>query len=258
MRYEYNLQKPTFEIKRIDILTVSRDKNYRHSYMDGRPYHAFIYTEHGKMLNSFAHPIKENIIAEEGTLFFIPKKSKYYGTYLESGTLLKIIQFDIDCGELPEYFLQPQKIELANPKSFVDSFFESLDNTNSNHIFHYLSLFYDLMWQIDIQHRGLPKNYSRLSAALDDISLYPQKNDKIAHYAKMCYMSEVNFRRLFREHIGKTPIEYRNDLRLQKAKAMLQSGEYNVSESAAAVGFSNLSFFIRLYKKKFGYTPKEK
>lgn len=257
MRYEYNLQKPSFEISQIDILTVTRDKNYRHSYMDGRPYHAFIYTECGRMSDSFVHPIKESITTESGTFIFVPKGAKYYGTYLEMNTTIKIIQFDITCGELPEYLNRPQKLDLANTKSIVKNFFESIDNTKTKHIFHYLSLLYDLMWQIDIQHRGLPKKYSRLGAALDDISLFPQKNDKIAHYASMCYMSEVNFRRLFREHTGKTPIEYRNDLRLEKAKTMLQSGEYNVSEIAASLGFSNLSFFIKLYKKKFGYTPKE-
>jgi AraC-like DNA-binding protein len=257
MKYEYDLLKPSFEISQFNILTVSRNENYRHSYMDGRPYHAFIYTDCGKILDSFAHPIKKDIIAETGTLIFVPKGTRYQSTYLESGTTLKIIQFDINSGELPEYLSYPQEILLANGKSIVNSFFESVESTKFNHIFHYLSLLYDFLWQIDMQHRRLPKKYSRLSAALDDISLYPQKNDKIADYAKMCYMSEVNFRRLFREHMGKSPIEYRNELRLQKAKTMLQSGEYNVSECAEASGFSNISFFIRLYKKKFGYTPKQ-
>ena len=257
MRYEYNLQKPIFNISQIDILTVSREKNYRHSYMDGRPYHDFIYTENGRIIDSFVHPKKYNVTTEAGTLIFVPKGTKYYATYLENNTKIKIIQFDIDYGELPEYLLSPQKIDLSNVKSTVNAFFESINSAKTNHIFHYLSLLYDLLWQIDVRYRGLPKKYSRLSAALDDISLYPQKNDKISHYAAMCYMSEVNFRRLFREYTGKTPIEYRNDLRLKKAQTMLQSGEYNVSECAEASGFSNLSFFIRLYKKKFGYTPKE-
>ena len=54
-----------------------------------------------------------------------------------------------------------------------------------------------------------------------------------------------------------SPIAYRNDVRLNHARLNLQSGEYNVSEAAEASGFSNLSFFIRLYKAKYGYTPKK-
>ena len=70
-------------------------------------------------------------------------------------------------------------------------------------------------------------------------------------------MSEANFRRRFREYIGVSPIDYRNDIRLTHAKNKLQSGEYNVSEAAYESGFTNLSFFIRLYKKKYGHTPKK-
>ena len=69
-------------------------------------------------------------------------------------------------------------------------------------------------------------------------------------------MSEVNFRRTFGEYLGISPVDYRNDLRLTEAQKKLTSGEYNVTEAANSVGFSNLSFFIRLYKKKFGHTPK--
>ena len=69
-------------------------------------------------------------------------------------------------------------------------------------------------------------------------------------------MSEANFRRLFREFLGVSPIDYRNDIRLTHAKNKRQSGEYNVSEAAYKSGFTNLSFFIRLYKKKYGHTPK--
>ncbi len=69
-------------------------------------------------------------------------------------------------------------------------------------------------------------------------------------------MSEVNFRRAFREYMGVSPIDYRNALRLEYAGRLLRSGEYNVSEAAELSGFSNISFFIRSYKKKYGHTPK--
>ena len=83
------------------------------------------------------------------------------------------------------------------------------------------------------------------------------ENRTVSYYAELCNMSEMNFRRLFREYTGMSPIEYRNDIRLTNARNKLQSGEYNVSEAAEICGFSNLSFFIRLYKKKYGYTPKK-
>ena len=93
--------------------------------------------------------------------------------------------------------------------------------------------------------------------ALEEIAVRWYENTSVGAYADMCGMSEVNFRRLFREYTGTSPIDYRNSTRLTYARARLQSGEYNVSEVAELCGFSNLSFFIRLYKKKYGYTPKQ-
>lgn len=54
-----------------------------------------------------------------------------------------------------------------------------------------------------------------------------------------------------------SPVKYRNDLRLHLAQTKLQSGEYTVSEAAELCGFSNLSYFTRLYKKQFGRLPKD-
>ena len=75
--------------------------------------------------------------------------------------------------------------------------------------------------------------------------------------AENFFVSEFHMCRMFKEYTGNSPIEYRNDLLLNSARAKLQSGEYNVTEVAELCGFTNLSFFIRLYKKKFGYTPKK-
>ena len=109
----------------------------------------------------------------------------------------------------------------------------------------------------DAQARRADMIRCELSPALSEITEAFEKNEPVLYYAELCGMSEVNFRRLFKEYTGKSPIDYRNDLRLLNAKNKLMSGEYNVSEAAEECGFSNLSFFIRLYKKKYGYTPKK-
>lgn len=89
------------------------------------------------------------------------------------------------------------------------------------------------------------------------INIPTEKVDPSTALCTLCGMSKVNFRQLFHKYTGKSPIQHRNDIRLENARIMLQSGQYNVSEAAEAYGFSSLSFFIRLYKKKYGYTPKK-
>jgi len=44
--------------------------------------------------------------------------------------------------------------------------------------------------------------------------------------------------------------------RLEKAFALLEQGEHNVSESAFAVGYTNVSHFSEAFQKRFGILPR--
>lgn len=257
MRYESDLQKIAFRVDNISIVNVIRNKNYRHSYRNGRTHHGFVYTVRGGIRNVFFGSDTDVIKASPGDLVFVPKGTSYVSTYLEDDTELKIVHFDLFSGELPEYLSKPVKIDLPNAGEIVDSFFIPRKNPSVNHPLYYLSRLYDLLWQLEKKHARVPTKYKKLKPALRDIAEHYEMNRPISDYALLCDMSEVNFRRLFKEYTGTLPIDYRNGIRLENARTRLQSGEYNVSEAAEASGFSNLSFFIRLYKKKFGYTPKK-
>ena len=208
------------------------------------------------MRDIFQSSETNELYVNAGELIFIPKNTVYTGIYLEEDTEIKIVQFDIANGEMPSYLTRPIKIELPNVGDLIEEFFTPAKNRNSNHPFYYLSCLYGLLWQIDESNSKIPNKYKNLKAALLEISENWQMSESVSHYAELCNMSEVNFRRLFKEYTGMSPIEYRNNIRLINAKNKLQSGEYNVSETAELCGFSNLSFFIKLYKNKYGCTPK--
>lgn len=253
MRYENNLQKPDFTVGSIDILSVIRGKNYRHSYRNGRTKHGFIYVVQGKLEYHFLSNSLSIISAGQGELVFVPKGTSYEGIYRADDTRVRIIQFDLTGGKLPTYMQQPIKLDLPDSTKLIDSFF----HTGSDHIFYHMSCLYRLLWQVCTGLTAPPAKFNRLQPALRHLSEHPELNEKISFYARLCSMSEVNFRRLFKNYTGKSPIDYRNDLRLVNARALLQSSEYNVSEAAAALGFSNLSYFTRLYRQAYGHTPKK-
>jgi len=257
MKYQYNLQDPNFRIGNIDIQKVSRPKGFKHIFRTGRTKHGFIYTVSGQMKDVFQSGTPKSIDVNAGELVFIPKNTVYTGIYLKENTEIKLIQFDLISGTLPEYLSLPVKIELPKAGEMIEAFFRPAENRTSNHPFYYLSCFYHLLWQIDEINFKIPAKYKKLQTSLSEITEYWYQNEPVSYYANLCDMSEVNFRRLFKEYTGHSPIDYRNDLRLSHAKNKLQSGEYNVSEVAEQCGFSNLSFFTRLYKKKYGYTPKK-
>lgn len=77
----------------------------------------------------------------------------------------------------------------------------------------------------------------------------------ISTLANNLHMSESNFSNCFKKIIGVAPRIYITNLKLNKAKEMLKS--HNVSEVAYNFGFDDLSYFIKLFKSKYGVTPKQ-
>lgn len=63
--------------------------------------------------------------------------------------------------------------------------------------------------------------------------------------------------RLFRSFLGKGTVDYINDLRLNSACEYLISSNHTVGEISNKIGFPNQYYFDRLFKRKYGITPKE-
>lgn len=77
----------------------------------------------------------------------------------------------------------------------------------------------------------------------------------VADLAAECYISEVYFRRVFRYHFGKSPLQAILDLRFQYACSLLDSGYYSTNQVAELSGFTDVKYFRTAFKKRFGKTP---
>ena len=73
----------------------------------------------------------------------------------------------------------------------------------------------------------------------------------------MCSMSKFHFLRVFRSITGASPIEYRNRIRIEHAKALLSDTFLTVSEIGSRVGYASPSYFSDAFKKEVGISPKE-
>ncbi|MEJ2881081.1 helix-turn-helix transcriptional regulator [Pedobacter sp. GR22-6] len=74
---------------------------------------------------------------------------------------------------------------------------------------------------------------------------------------KLSGINELKLRRIFTQVFGKGIHEYYNHLRMQKAASLLKQEALSVSEVGYRLGFSNLSYFGRLFEKHFGLKPKK-
>lgn len=79
----------------------------------------------------------------------------------------------------------------------------------------------------------------------------------VSSAAAVSCVSEVYFRRIFLRHFGIQPSRYIAALRTERAKELLRSGYYTVSETAELCGFSDQKYFSADFKRLTGFTPSE-
>ncbi len=70
-------------------------------------------------------------------------------------------------------------------------------------------------------------------------------------------VSARHLTRCFHQEVGISPITYLNRYRVQKAKQLLQAGEQNITEIAAAVGFSSSNYFTDAFRRETGMSPRD-
>ena len=63
--------------------------------------------------------------------------------------------------------------------------------------------------------------------------------------------------RFFKKYVGMSCLDYIKNLRLEKAAELLEQGASSTLDISLSVGFRNLSYFHREFKKKYGVTPKK-
>ena len=73
----------------------------------------------------------------------------------------------------------------------------------------------------------------------------------------MIQMNDCKLKRSFKQYFGKTVYEYIREQRMEKAFSLLHQEDYNVSQTAFAVGYTNVSHFSEAFKNKFGILPKD-
>ena len=100
-------------------------------------------------------------------------------------------------------------------------------------------------------------NTSLITPAIDYISECCDRPIKVEELAAMCHISETHLRRVFRDCMQMSPVEYINWVRIRTACGELKRTNDTVGDIAVRCGFSTLSTFNRNFHRIMGISPQQ-
>lgn len=99
------------------------------------------------------------------------------------------------------------------------------------------------------------KNIEKLKSVIKYVELNYSSPMTIAQMADLAGFSESHFMKFFKNTMGVTFTSYLNSYRLTMAGRLLLQSDDTILSIATEVGFDNLSYFNRTFKKQYGMTP---
>lgn len=202
---------------------------------------------------------------EKGSLCYIPKNSTY--TFSEDEKYAYIeLDFEIyDYETNEEIYLEkyPTLIYQKTPTEISDiinniiniSTYSSYGNNLK-----YTSLIFNMFYtMLRHKHFDVPQNsdYSKIAKSIKYMEENVTNTLTCVDFAKMCNLSESHFRKLFKQQMNMTPMQYNNVVKIKYACQHLKTSNCRILTLSDYLGFANPSDFCHLFKKLVGVSASE-
>jgi AraC-like DNA-binding protein len=225
--------------------------------MNDRPSHGFIYKIEGTSYYMFN---QKTIALEKNEMMYVPNHS-HYAIRADNGGRYIVVNFSMSS---PEPTAEPMKIVFKDHSKVLKLFLQMQYIwvlKNDTDILTIKSILYQIMAEISRQQDEetyiSPVAKEKIAAAIQYLRKHLFDADlRVSDLYEMLDMSSTYFRQLFRQIYSTTPIQYINRERIEQAKALLISGEFQTLEQVAiAVGYADAYYFCKVFKDMTGHTP---
>lgn len=98
---------------------------------------------------------------------------------------------------------------------------------------------------------------ARLEPALSAIRENLDRTLTLGELAQRVHLHPSYFSRLFRETLGRPPLQYHLELRMRRACALLLEGAGGVADAAYACGYDDPLYFSKVFRRMWGVSPRE-
>ncbi|MBP2619718.1 helix-turn-helix domain-containing protein [Chryseobacterium jejuense] len=173
------------------------------------------------------------------------KKLKEISNYIEL-IYNPVFSFDKETTNRIQYVLQ--QLLLLYEKDTGNSLLKSYLNTLLNEIANFIQT---LPLPVFSPKEALIQRFRRLIA--NNI----QKTHKLQVYAEMLNITTNHLNKCAKSVTGKTSSAIINEALTMEAKALLSLSNHTISEAAFVLGFEDVSYFSRFFKKHSGLQPSE-
>lgn len=220
----------------------------------------------------------ESVPFREGELMIISSEVEHAFQAGPEGCTLMQLEF------LPEMFahFQPAGQALADGQSAVTIFSEENRlikivnnvrimraiqrivnemNQKSNYYQHLVVMYYAEL--LILIYRHLDEAYlpictnESLRRAISYIRMNYQSDIAIRDVAAETGIGERYLRKLFAQHLNLSPLDYLNQIRINKSIELLRNTEMSVKEICFMCGFQSPQYFSRIFKQQMGISPRE-
>lgn len=232
---------------------------WKYEEKNGRPYDGLVYVLDGSATYTMQD---KSFTVKKNDIFFLHKGSRYT---TDGDTSVPFQFIVVSFGLIESNLLQSlpfdEVISAANPFAYFNLFHE-LEN-----LWFYRGIAYkikcktilqDILFNIlhdSVQHRINTTELARIQPSVSYMDNNYDRDIDIDNLAKLTGLSTTHFRRLFKKVYRISPLEYLISIRVSKAKDLIKSDMYNVSEIAELTGFSDICYFSRMFKKYTGCCP---
>ncbi len=203
--------------------------------------------------------------AKAGSFIMFAPGEKQHHIY-EGNVTAEFYYIHFKCKQLPEEIqLETSKIyNLAFSRQICDIFEDVIAQTLQKRPFYERLCIYKLLYLLtllerDVHYDNLPdkENFERIAMVIQHMNKNYNSNFSLEDYANMCAISKFHFIRIFEKIVGFSPLEYRNNIRLEHAAFLILEEKLSIEAIATLVGYSSASYFSSAFKKKYGVSPKQ-
>lgn len=219
-----------------------------------RPYHSLSFRIKG--CADFIHPNGTTHV-ETGDIIIVPAFYQY--TLQAKEEELIVLHFHSNV-ELPQNIEVFHSEDVQYFKRKFEELYSTWGKNQNGFVFECKSILYKILSRIEKETstRNLSKSNEKFHEAIEYIhENFTDKSLTVDFLADMCAMSDTYFRRLFMKNFNTTPLKYINNLKLERAKELLRSGYFTVSEVSEECGFDTVHYFCLFIKKETGLTPSQ-